>query len=30
LVNDLLVEGRLFLGELGVGDLFDFVGQVGE
>ena len=30
LVDDLLVERRLLAGELGVGDLLDLVGQVGE
>ncbi len=30
LVDDLLVERRLLLGELGIGDLFDLVGEVGE
>ena len=30
LVDDLLVHRRLFAGELGVGDLFDLVGQIGQ
>ena len=30
LVDDLLVHRGLFAGELGVGDLFDLVGQVGQ
>jgi hypothetical protein len=30
LVDDLLVQRRLLAGELGVGDLLDLVGQVGQ